>query len=121
MSHTRMTTLAFYFWSYFPFLCLNLILCLCSVNLRNILMILGGNVEQDKMTCCVQELQLWGDCACEGGNICFVCLLLLLFFLMFFLKKKKQKNKKKKIFSSLNIAVSMFDLAIQIMLFRYKY
>ena len=31
MSHTRMTTLAYYFWSYLPFLCLNLISCLCSV------------------------------------------------------------------------------------------
>ena len=32
ISHTRMTTLAFfYFWSFLPILCLNLISCLCSV------------------------------------------------------------------------------------------
>ena len=61
MSHTRMTTLAFffYFWSYVPILCLNLISCLellCNTNtLGNILMILGTNVDQDEMTCCVQE------------------------------------------------------------------
>ena len=52
-----------YFLSYLPFLCLNLILILCllcNMNiLQNILMILGRNVEQDKMTCCVQEWQLW--------------------------------------------------------------
>ena len=32
MSHTRMTTSVFYFWSYLPFLCLNLISCLCFVH-----------------------------------------------------------------------------------------
>ena len=50
-SHTRMTSAFFYFWSYLPFLCLNLI-CRCSVTLipyRNILMMLGTNVEQDEM------------------------------------------------------------------------
>ena len=31
MSHTRMITSVFHFWSYLPFLCLNLIFCLCSV------------------------------------------------------------------------------------------
>ena len=46
-----------YFWSYFPILCLNMILCpLCNMNmLRKILMILGRNVEQDEMTFCIQE------------------------------------------------------------------
>ena len=35
---------------------------LCNTNtLRNILMSLGTNVEQDEMTCCVQEWQLWRD------------------------------------------------------------
>ena len=49
-----------YFWSYLA-LCLNLILCpLCNMNtLRNILMILGRNVVQYEMTCCIQEWQLW--------------------------------------------------------------
>ena len=55
MSHTRMTTLAFfffYFWSYIPFLCLNLMSLVCNMNtLQNILMMLGTNVEQDEMTC----------------------------------------------------------------------
>ena len=50
-----------YFWSYLPFLCLNLISCpLCNMNiLRNILMILNRNVEQDEITCCILEWQLW--------------------------------------------------------------
>ena len=53
MSHTRMTTLAFFFqfWSYLPFLCLNLISCLCSVTripYGIFLMMLGTNVEQDE-------------------------------------------------------------------------
>ena len=35
----------------------------CNMNtLRNILMMLGTNVEQDEMTCCLQEWQLWLDC-----------------------------------------------------------
>ena len=59
MSHTRMITLAFfYFWSYLPFLCFefDFLSMLCNTNtLRNIMMMLGTNVEQDKMTCCVQE------------------------------------------------------------------
>ena len=39
---------------------------LCNLNtLWNILMILGRNVDQDKMICCVQEL--WRD---GGGDIC---------------------------------------------------
>ena len=64
MLGTRMTTLAFllldllsYFWTYLPFLCLNLILCpLYNLNtLHNILMILSRNVEHDEITCCLQE------------------------------------------------------------------
>ena len=53
MSCTRTTTLAFLFWSYFPLLCLKLILCpLCNSNtLWIILMVLGRNVQQDKTTC----------------------------------------------------------------------
>ena len=58
MSHTRMTTSAFLllelsplFKFEFDFLSL-----LCNTNtLRNILMMLGTNVEQDEMTCCDQE------------------------------------------------------------------
>ena len=58
-----------------PLLCLNLISCLCcnTNTLRNILMILGTNAEQDEMTCCVQEWQLWWHWVRVGGH-------LLLFF-----------------------------------------
>ena len=62
MSHTRMITLVF-FSSGVIFLCLNLMSCLCSCNTntqRNILMMLGTNVEQDEMTCCVQEWHIRG-------------------------------------------------------------
>ena len=54
---TRMTLWLFLFWRYLPFLCLNFISCLlCNTNtIQNILMILGRNVEQDKMTCCILE------------------------------------------------------------------
>ena len=59
MSDTRMTTLAFLFilelspLLVFEFDFLSL---LCNTNtFRNILMILGRNVEQDEMICCVQE------------------------------------------------------------------
>ena len=49
-----------YFMRYLT-LCLNLISCpLCNTNtLQNGLMILGRNVEEDEMTCCIQEWQLW--------------------------------------------------------------
>ena len=62
-----------YLWTYFSFLCLNLILCpLCNSNtLHNILMIFGRNVEQDEMTCHLQEWQLWqgwGLAGSEGGG-----------------------------------------------------
>ena len=60
MSHTRMTTLSFLLLELSPFaLFLKLIVCrLCNSNtLRNILMIVGINVEQDEMTCPVQEWQ----------------------------------------------------------------
>ena len=58
MSHTRMTTSAFFTFgvispSCFEFDFLSL---LCKTNtLRNILMMLGTNVEQEEMTCFVQE------------------------------------------------------------------
>ena len=59
MSHTRITTSAFFLLLelspllVFEFVFLSL---LCNTNtLRNILMMLGKNVEQDEMTCCVQE------------------------------------------------------------------
>ena len=59
MSHTRMTASAFFVLLelspllVFEFGFLSL---LCNTNtLRNILMMLGTNVEQDEMMCCVQE------------------------------------------------------------------
>ena len=61
MSHTRMTTLPFLLLDLSPFVIYDndypLILCpLCkSKTLWNIFMILGRNVEQDQMTCRVQE------------------------------------------------------------------
>ena len=58
MSHTRITTLAFLLLELSPIvLVLNLILCPVynSNTLGNILMVFGKNVEQDKMTCGVQE------------------------------------------------------------------
>ena len=58
MSHTRMTTLFFLLLELSPLLMFefNSLSLLCNTNtLRNILMMLGTNVEQDKMTCCVQE------------------------------------------------------------------
>ena len=51
----------------FNFLCL-----LCNTNThRNILMMLGTNVEQDEMTCCIQESQLWWDWGGGGGLVFF--------------------------------------------------
>ena len=61
MSHTRMTTLPFLLLTLSPVVMSDsdypLILCpLCkSKTLWNIFMILGRNVEQDQMTCHVQE------------------------------------------------------------------
>ena len=59
MSHTRMTTSAFFLLLelspllVFEFDFLSL---LCNMNtLWNSLTMLGTNVEQDEMTCCVQE------------------------------------------------------------------
>ena len=55
MSHTRMT--GFLTFGVISVLFLKLILCsLCNSNtLRNILMVLGKNVEQDEMMCGIQE------------------------------------------------------------------
>ena len=58
MSHTRMTTSAFLLLVLSPLLLFEFdFLCLlCNTNtIRNILMMLGTNVEQGEMTCCVQE------------------------------------------------------------------
>ena len=61
MSLTRMTTLPYLLLALSPFLIFDsdyaLILCpLCNSNtVWNIFMILGRNVEQDKMMCLVQE------------------------------------------------------------------
>ena len=52
-----------------------LVSALNTNTLQNILMMLGTNVEQDEMTCCVQERQLWRG----GGGVVgtFVCLFFL--------------------------------------------
>ena len=58
MSHTRMTTLAFFLLELSPLLVFefDFLSLLCNMNtLWDILMMLGTKVEQDKMTCCVQE------------------------------------------------------------------
>ena len=53
MPRIKMITLAFYLLESSPFLCSNLISCLlCNMNtLRNTLIIVSKNVEQDEMTC----------------------------------------------------------------------
>ena len=94
MSHTRITTLAFfYFWSYLPFLSLNLdfLLLLCNTNtLRNILMMLGTNVEQDEIIIRVAYKNDnsgwigWGGWGPEGAGI-FVFIFLVFIFLVFIL------------------------------------
>ena len=61
MPRTRMTTQLFLLLPLSPFVIFDSdhawILCLLrdSNTFWNILMVLGRNVEQDKMTCCVQE------------------------------------------------------------------
>ena len=58
MSHAQMTTLLFFILELSALLGFefNFLSLLCNTNtLRNILMILGTNVEQDEMTCCVPE------------------------------------------------------------------
>ena len=58
MSHTRMTTSAFLLLELSPLLVFefDFLTLLCITNtLRNILMMLGTNVDQDEMTCYVQE------------------------------------------------------------------
>ena len=58
MSHTRMTTSAVLLLELSPLLMFefDFLSLLCNTNtLRNILMMLGTNVEQDEMMCCVQE------------------------------------------------------------------
>ena len=64
MSHTRMTTLPSLLLALSPFVMSDsdypLISCplCCSKTLWNIFIILGRNVEQDQMTCRIQEWQL---------------------------------------------------------------
>ena len=59
MSHTRMTTLPSLFLALSPFVIFEsdnpLISCPLCKTLWNIFMILGRNVEQDQMTCHLQE------------------------------------------------------------------
>ena len=57
MLRTRRTTLAFLLLELFPLLMFQYDLCLlCNIyTLRNILMITGRNVEQDKTVCRLQE------------------------------------------------------------------
>ena len=57
MPHTRITTSAFLLFELSPLLVFefDFLSLLCNTNtLRNILMMLGNNVEQGEMTCCVQ-------------------------------------------------------------------
>ena len=58
MSYTRMTTSGFLLLELSPLLVFefDFLSLLCNMNtLRNILMMLGTNVEQEEMTCCVQK------------------------------------------------------------------
>ena len=58
MSHTRMTTLALLLLELSPLLVFefDFLSLLCNMNtLWNILLMLGTNVEQDELTCCIQE------------------------------------------------------------------
>ena len=59
MSHTRMTTSAFFLLLELSHLLVfefDFLSLLCNTNtLQNILMMLGTNVEKDEMACCVQE------------------------------------------------------------------
>ena len=59
MSHTIITTLTFFLLlELSPLLVIefDFLSLLCNTNaLQNILMMLGTNVEQDEITCCVQE------------------------------------------------------------------
>ena len=58
MSHTRMTTSAFLLLELSPLLVFefDFLSVLCNTNtLWNILMMLDTNVEEDEMSCCVQE------------------------------------------------------------------
>ena len=58
MSHTRKTTSAFLLLRLSPLLEFefDFLSLLCNTNtIRNILMMLGTNVEQNEMVCCVQE------------------------------------------------------------------
>ena len=82
MSHTRMTTLPFLLLVLSPFVIFDrdyaLISCpVCNmITLRNILMILGTNVEHDETTCHLQELQLWRGWGGWGMHLLFFFLLL---------------------------------------------
>ena len=58
VSHTRMTTSAFLLLELSPLHMFefDFLSLFCNTNtLRNILMMHGTNVEQDKMVCCIQE------------------------------------------------------------------
>ena len=70
---------------------------LCNTNtLRNILMMLGTNVEQDEMMCCIHEWQLWRDWGWGGGwggGATFVCFFSKKSFLVFIKILKIMKKK----------------------------
>ena len=85
MLRTRRTTLAFLLLELFPLLMFQYDLCLlCNTyTLRNILMITGRNVEQDKTVCRLQEWHFWQGWG-AGVGICF----LFGFFCVFFFSKK---------------------------------
>ena len=57
---------------------------LCYTNtLRNSLMMLGTNVEQGEIKCCVQEWQLWRDRGRGSGGICCCCFFFCFVFFLF--------------------------------------
>ena len=80
-----MTTLAFLLSELSPLLVfeLDFLSLLCNTNtLQNILMMLGTNVEQDEMTCCIQVCQLWRDWGVGGTFVCFFSKKPLLVFIL---------------------------------------
>ena len=51
-------------------------------------MMQGTNVEQDEMTCCIQEWQLWRDRGGGGGGAGGALVIIFIYFYFFFFSKK---------------------------------
>ena len=83
MSHTRITISFFLLLELSPLVFeFDFLSLLCNTNmLRNILMMLRTNVEQDEMTCCMTRMT---TLAGLGGDICFFSNFLLLAVLSVF-------------------------------------